>query len=288
MNTLVDIFFRVMAYSLAAKFSINFVASRWLHNEYQDKDLSAQPFVNLSTVFLSKPAEESLISTTILRTNDCANLFLTASEISSTAHSSPIIAKKLIQKKRAYAKTIGIAYKAINIAIEKDDSCVLKFLKEYIVQNDHSLVENTVSAFSSSQRTNTSMECSDPNIIPKLLLVKITNPVKKTRRNCPPKSARYQSALESQKSKSQKKGPKSVRGPGTNTCGEYSGKGHNRRWHLKHENKAYDSSIICEFCGGNGHRKELHNNDSIETNELDQATSDESEWESSSNSETET
>ncbi|KAF0457190.1 hypothetical protein F8M41_001224 [Gigaspora margarita] len=249
-----------MADSIAAKLSINFVASRWLYDEYQDKDLGAQPLVNLSTVFLSKPAEESLISTTILRTNDCANLFLTAGEISSTAHPSPIIAKKLMQKKRAYAETIGIARKAINIAIEKDDSCVLKFLKEYIVQNDYSLVENTVSASSSSQRTNTSMECSEPNIIPKLLPVKVTNP-------------------------SQKKGPKSVRGPGTNTCGECSGKGHNCRWYLKHENKAYDSSIICEFCGGNGHRKELYNNDSIETNELDQASSDKSEWESSSNSE---
>ncbi|CAG8834709.1 31930_t:CDS:2, partial [Gigaspora margarita] len=270
-------------YLLAHSFSIykqakNKIVEIWeLHNEYQDKDLSAQLLVNLSTVFLSKLAEESLISTTILRTNDCANLFLIAGEISSTAHPSPIIAKKLIQKKRTYAETIGIVCKAINIAIEKDDSYVLKFLKEYIVQNDHSLVENTVSASSSSQRTNTFIECSEPNIISKLLPVKDTNPVKKTRRDRPPKSARYQLALESQKSKSQKKVPKSVCSPGTNTCGECSGKGHNRRWHLKHENKAYDFSIICEFCGGNGHRKELHNNGSIETNELDQVSSDESE-----------
>ncbi|CAG8813819.1 34677_t:CDS:1 [Gigaspora margarita] len=274
-----------MAYSIAAKFFINFVASHWLHDEYQDKDLSTLPLVNLSTVFLSKPAKESLILTTILQTNDCANLFLTAGIISSMAHLSPIIAKKSMQKKRAYAETIRIARKAINIAIEKDDSCVLKFLKEYIVQNDYSLVENTVSASSSSHRTNTSVECSEPNIIPKLLPIKVTNPVKKTRRGHPPKLAHYQLALENQKSKSQKKGPKLVRGPGTNTCGKYSSKGYNYQWHLKHKNKAYDSLIICEFCSGNGHRKELHNNDSIETNELDQASSDESEWESSSNSE---
>ncbi|CAG8813069.1 29625_t:CDS:2, partial [Gigaspora margarita] len=153
-------------------------------------------------------------------------------EISSTAHLLSIIAKKSLQKKRTYAETIGIVRKAINIAIEKNNSCVLKFLKEYIVQNDYSLVENIVSASSS-----------------------ITNPVKKTRRGCLPKLAHYQLALESQKSKSQKKGPKS----------------------------AYNVSIICEFCSGNGHRKELHNNNSIETNELDQVTSNESEWKSSSN-----
>ncbi|RIB19104.1 hypothetical protein C2G38_2036331 [Gigaspora rosea] len=60
-----------------------------------------------------------------------------------------------------------------------------------------------------------------------------------------------------------------ARGPGTNTCGECGGKGHNRRWHTRHENKVYDLAINCEFCGGRGHRKELHN-DSIESNELDQ------------------
>ncbi|CAG8766429.1 3389_t:CDS:1, partial [Cetraspora pellucida] len=252
-------FFRVMVYSLAAKFSINFVASRWLRDEYQDKDLSAQPFVSLSTVFLSKLAEELLIPTTILRTNDSASLFSATGEISSLAHSSPA-AKKSMQKKKVYAEIIRIARKAINIAIEKDDSCILKFLKEYIVKNKHSLVENTASAL-----------CSELNTISKNPPVKVSNPVKKTRRGCLPKTACYQSSLESQHLKSQEKRPKLAHGPGTNTCGKCGGKGHNHRWHLKHKNRVYDSSIICEICDGHSHRKEQHNIDSIEANEFDQA-----------------
>ncbi|CAG8715157.1 17139_t:CDS:2, partial [Cetraspora pellucida] len=220
-------FFHVMVYSLAAKFSINFVASRWLRDEYQDKDLGAQPLVSLSTVFLSKPAEELLIPTIILRTNDSASLFSAIGEISSLAHSSPAV-KKSMQKKKVYAEIIRIAHKAINIAIEKDDSCILKFLKEYIVKNEHSLVENTARS-----------------------AVKVSIPVKKTRRGRPPKTARYQSSLESQHLKSQEKRPKLARGPGTNTV--------------------YDSSIICEICGEHSHRKEQHNIDSIEANEFDQA-----------------
>ncbi|CAG8733331.1 24209_t:CDS:10, partial [Cetraspora pellucida] len=198
-------FFRVMVYSLAAKFFINFVVSCWLCDEYQDKDLSAQPLVSLLTVFLSKPAEELLIPTTILQTNDSASLFLATSEISSLAHSSPA-AKKSMQKKKVYAEIIGIARKAINIAIEKDDSCILKFLKKYIVKNEHSLVENTATC-----------------------------------------------------------------GLGTNTCSKCDGKGHNHRWHLKHKNRVYDSSIICEIYNGHSHRKEQHNINSIEANEFDQA-----------------
>ncbi|CAG8846752.1 15252_t:CDS:2, partial [Gigaspora margarita] len=125
----------------------------------------------------------------------------------------------------------------------------------YIVQNDHSLIENTASASSSSQKTNSSKKCSESNIISKVLPVKVANPVKKTRRDHLSKTAHYH------------------------------GKDHNRRWHLKHENKNYDSLIICEFCSGHGHKKELHNNDSIEANESGQANSDESEWENSNNSE---
>ncbi|CAG8727702.1 23090_t:CDS:2 [Dentiscutata erythropus] len=120
----------------------NFVASHWLHDECQDKDLAT-------------------------------------GEISSMAHPLSIVAKKLIQKKRAYAETIGIAYKVINIAIEKDNSCILKFLKKYIVQNDHSLVENTTSVSSSSQTTNLYKEYSEPNNISKSSPVKVTNSVKK-------------------------------------------------------------------------------------------------------------
>ncbi|CAG8835774.1 16206_t:CDS:1, partial [Racocetra persica] len=86
----------------------------------------------------------------------------------------------------------------------------------------------------------------------------------KARKGRPPKIARYQSSLENPSSKTQEKRP---RGPGTNMCGECGGKGHNRRWHSKHENKSYNSGIICELCGGCGYKKELHNHDLIEENE---------------------
>ncbi|CAG8788029.1 26788_t:CDS:2, partial [Gigaspora margarita] len=110
--------------------------------------------------------------------------------MSSIVHSSSIIAKKSMQKKR-----------------------------KYIVQNDYSPIENTASTSSSSQKPNSSNECSESNIISKLLPVKVVNP------------------------------------------------------YLKHENKDYDSLIICEFCGSHSYKKELHNNDSIKANESGQANS---------------
>ncbi|CAG8789165.1 17248_t:CDS:2, partial [Racocetra persica] len=220
----------VMAYSSAAKFSINFVAKRWLLEKYQDNDLGIQPLVNLSTVFLSEPSK-SLILTTILRSNEFANLFSAQNAMSTmTRLSTSVIAKKAMQKKKVYAETIGIARKAINIAIEKDDPHVLKFLKGYILQNERSLVENTTEASSSGYKTNVLKERPEVNIIPEKS--QVSNPVKKARKGRPPKIARYQSSLENPSSKAQEKRP---RGPETNTCGE---------------------------CGG----KELHNHDLIEEN----------------------
>ncbi|CAG8785276.1 29158_t:CDS:2 [Gigaspora margarita] len=142
----------------------------------EHKDLDAQPLVNLLTVFLSKLVEELLISTTILQTNDSANLFLVTDEMSTSASFS-------------------------------------------------------------SQKTNSSKECSKSNIISKVLPIKVANPVKK---------------LEDSKD-------------------------HNHQWHLKHENKNYDSLIICEFCDSHSHKKKLYNNDFIEANESGQANSDKSE-----------
>ncbi|CAG8622948.1 23329_t:CDS:10 [Dentiscutata erythropus] len=83
---------------------------------------------------------------------------------------------------------------AINIAIEKDDLNVLKSLKTYILQNNCSLVENTTNASTSGHKTSILKEHSEPNVIIEKL------------------------------SKAQDKQSKSVRGPRTNTCGEYSGK----------------------------------------------------------------
>ncbi|CAG8692852.1 201_t:CDS:2 [Gigaspora rosea] len=225
-------FFRVMAYSSVAKFSINFVASYWLYKKYQDEDLGAQPLVNLSTVLLSKLAEALAIPATILRTNGSNNLF---SESGTSSIMQLTSSKKAMQKKKHYAETIGIARKAINIAIEKDDSCILRFLKEYILKNECSLVDNTTSESSSNYMPNQSEKCTEDNTILNKSYIKISNPLKRTRRGRPPKSERW----------------------------------HNRRWHTRHENKVYDLAINCEFCGGRGHRKELHN-DSIESNELDQ------------------
>ncbi|KAF0372156.1 protein far1-related sequence 5-like [Gigaspora margarita] len=199
-------FFQVIVFSLAAKFLINFVAKRWLLEKYQDEDLGMQPLVNLSTVFLSESSKVST-PTTILPSNE-----------SSTR-------------------------KAINIAIEKDDLNVLKFLKTYILQNNCSLVKNTTNASASGHKT--------------------------SYKRSTPKTAYYQSALENQSSKAQEKQSKSVHGPGTNTCGKCSSKGHNHQWHAKHVNKACDSTIMCEFCGGHGYKKELHDYNNMEN---------ESEW----------
>ncbi|CAG8722427.1 7951_t:CDS:2, partial [Dentiscutata erythropus] len=155
----------VMVFSLAAKFSINFVAKRWLLEKYQDKDLGIQPLVNLSTVFLSELSEASA-PMTILSSNESSSLFSASNEMSTmTRFSLSVIAKKAMQKKKIYAETIGIAQKAINIAIEKDDLNVLKFLKTYILQNDCSLVENTTNASASGYKTSILKEHSEPNVI---------------------------------------------------------------------------------------------------------------------------
>ncbi|KAF0441312.1 hypothetical protein F8M41_003856 [Gigaspora margarita] len=110
-----------------------------------------------------------------------------------------------MQKERSYTETIRIVCKAINIAIEKNDSCILEFLKKYIVQNNYSLIGNTASTSFSSQKTNSSKECSKSNVISKVLPVKVANPVKKSRRVHSPKTAHYQSYLETQQLKNREK-----------------------------------------------------------------------------------
>ncbi|CAG8522910.1 25429_t:CDS:2 [Gigaspora rosea] len=161
-------------------------AKRWLLEKYQDEELGIQPLVNLSAVFSSESSKALLVPTTMIRSNKSANLFSVSS---------------------------------INIAIEKDDLQVLKFLKGYILQNDISLAENTTIVCSSSSRTNILEEHSEPNTFLEKPQVKVTNPIKR---------------LEE---------------------------------HAKHENKARDSIMTCEFCGGGGHNKELH--------ELDHSINDE-------------
>ncbi|CAG8806132.1 16424_t:CDS:2, partial [Gigaspora margarita] len=81
-----------------------------------------------------------------------------------------ISVKKAMKKKKAYAKTIGIA------------SCS-QVLEEYIVQNVHSL---TASTFSLGQQSNLIEEYSKSNIIIKKPLVIVSNSIKKVRRACSP------------------------------------------------------------------------------------------------------
>ncbi|CAG8610946.1 18061_t:CDS:1 [Racocetra fulgida] len=183
-----------------------------------------------------------------------------------------------MEKKKIYVETIGIARKAINIAIETDDSQVLRFLKEYIIQKRHSLVENTTGVSHLGHEANILKECSKSNIIETLPPTNISNPIKKVRKGRPPKMKCYQSSLEKQPSRSKGKQHKLIHGPGTNTCGECGGKGHNRRWHIKHENKNSDLSTICQLCGDRGHKKGLHDHDYTEIN-------DENEWTGSSDTE---
>ncbi|CAG8486070.1 22347_t:CDS:2 [Racocetra persica] len=106
-------------------------------------------------------------------------------------------------------ETIRIAQKAINIAIEKDNPNILKFLKTYILQNDYFLVENTTNTSASSHKTSILEEHLKPNIIVEKI----------------------------QSSKAQEKQSKS---------------------YTKYVNKACNSTIMYEFCGGRGHKKELH------------------------------
>ncbi|CAG8788005.1 17360_t:CDS:2, partial [Racocetra fulgida] len=203
--------------------------------------------------------------------NESSNLFSGSCAVSNDAQSSSYTASKnSMRKKKVYAETIGIAHKAINIAIEKNDPQVLKFLKGYILQNEHSLVENTTIVCSSSSRTSILEERSEPNTILGKPQVKVSNPIKKN-----------------QTSKVQGKRPKLTRGLGTNTCGECGDKGHNHRWHAKCENKVCGSTITCELCGGCGYNKKLHENDSIGINELDYSINDENEWADSNSSKSE-
>ncbi|CAG8780637.1 23058_t:CDS:2, partial [Racocetra persica] len=80
--------------------------------------------------------------------------------------------------------TIEIARKAINIAIEKDNSCIFKFLKEYIVQNEHSFIENTTGESSLGQETNIFEEHSELSTISERPSIIVSNPIKKTRKAC--------------------------------------------------------------------------------------------------------
>ncbi|CAG8829051.1 40958_t:CDS:2 [Gigaspora margarita] len=129
-----------MAFFSAMKFSINFIAKHWLYKKYQDNDLGMQPLVNLLTVFLSELSEAF--------TNCVVHLSISA--------------KKAIKKKKAYAETIGIVHKAINIAIEKDDQ---------------------PSASSLGQQSNLIEECSESNIVIEKSSVIVSNSIKKIRRD---------------------------------------------------------------------------------------------------------
>ncbi|CAG8725696.1 14151_t:CDS:2 [Cetraspora pellucida] len=123
----------VFDYPLA--YSFVFFKEHWLLEKYQDNDLGIQPLVNLSTVFLSE-LSKLLIPTTILQSNESANLFSAQNIMSTMTHLlMSVIAKKTMQKK--------------------------KFLKSYIFQNKHSLIENTTEASSSSYKTNVFKECSE-------------------------------------------------------------------------------------------------------------------------------
>ncbi|CAG8810094.1 36938_t:CDS:2, partial [Gigaspora margarita] len=173
--------------------------SHWLYEEYQDKDLGTQPLVNLPTVFLPEPSEEPSIPTTILWTNNFTNLFIALQSI--TAYSSSHTAKKVIEKK-IYTETIRIACKAINIAIEINDQNIFRFLKEYITEKRHLLVENAISASHSGQETNVLKEYSKSNII-ETSPTGVSNPIKKEQ---PPRNKGKQ--------------PKLTCGPRTNSCGK--------------------------------------------------------------------
>ncbi|CAG8841274.1 8561_t:CDS:1, partial [Racocetra persica] len=67
--------------------------------------------------------------------------------------------------KKKYAETIGIVQKAIKITIEKDDLNILKFLKNYILQNEHSLDKNTTKVSTFSHKTSILKEYPETNII---------------------------------------------------------------------------------------------------------------------------
>ncbi|CAG8746453.1 515_t:CDS:2, partial [Dentiscutata erythropus] len=99
--------------------------------------------------------------------------------------------------------------------LSKDDPNVLKFLKTYILQNYHSLVENTTNTSASGHKTSILKEHPKPNVI--VDKAQISNSIKKVRRGRPPKTAHYQSAMENQSLKAQEKQSKPVCGPGTNT-----------------------------------------------------------------------
>ncbi|CAG8527831.1 16507_t:CDS:2 [Racocetra fulgida] len=185
-------------------------------------------------------------------------------------------------KKKSYAETIGIAHKAINIAIEMDDPDVLRFLKEYITRKGHSLVENTTSVYmlKEQSKSNIPETSSVRSFVENTTSINILKENSKS--NISETSPIRVSNLikKEQSSKNQGKRLKLTRSPGTNTCGECRGKGHNRRWHAKHGKKVHNMSIICQLCGGSGHKKELHDCDSVEVN-------DENKWVKSSDLESE-
>ncbi|CAG8717706.1 20009_t:CDS:2 [Cetraspora pellucida] len=183
-----------MAFSFAAKFSINFVAKE-----------------------LSTP-------TTILWTNSSTNLFLTSQ--STMAHSSSYTAKKVIEKKKIYTETIRIICKAINIAIEINDPNVLRFLKEYITKKRHSLVENTTSISYFDQKANMFNEYFKYDII-EASFTRVSNPIKKVRKGRSPKTTCNQSLLERQPLRNKGKQSELTCSYKTNTCSKCGSKDYN-------------------------------------------------------------
>ncbi|CAG8686528.1 14173_t:CDS:2, partial [Dentiscutata heterogama] len=115
-------------FSTAAKFSINFIAKQALS-----------------------------ISTTILQTNDMMNLFLTTNSTPTMIYLS-ICVKKAMQKKKAYAETIGVI----------------------------------------QQQANLTKKFSESNIIIEKSSIRISNSIKKAKRGQLPKTKHYESLLESQ------------------------------------------------------------------------------------------
>ncbi|CAG8554948.1 32051_t:CDS:2, partial [Racocetra persica] len=110
-----------------------------------------------------------------------------------------------------------------------NDSQVLRFLKEYIIQKRYLLVENTTCVSYLGYKANIFKECSKSNIIETLPLTNISNSIKKIKKGQLPKIKCYQSLLEKQLSRSKGKQHKLICGSRTNICGECSSKSHNRQ-----------------------------------------------------------
>ncbi|CAG8627887.1 13833_t:CDS:2 [Cetraspora pellucida] len=232
-------YFRVMMHSDMAAFHISMTPTRWYKDSYQDHETSKENNIIFNN---EKVALISALSNCTILMRKSVTKPVTAS-----------VAKKTIDKRNQYRRIWGLAREATQLAVDNDDSELIKTLTNYIdkkknkQQTDKSLQLDTITTTNQEQDdqinrseehtadlgTNIEVLAQESgseleNEEPAVNLVNIQNPSKVACKGRPLKR-RYISSIE--KEQKQKRGGSSVQGSyKCRMCGQL---GHNSAFHKK-------------------------------------------------------